>query len=186
MQTEQLLSQALAGQFSADASHGIAEALKALGISISQYDHQQEFCFTIKLNSQGDHSDTEDAVLDLKTKTWQRASPLSSHSSIFKRGERGNEWHEEDPEVLLQPDSCQSEGDRQSQSDWTTRLPDTDHIRLLKAQNWAATSLGPMSQWSECLRTMTHMMLADPHPAGLYWYVQSPLLRICFGCARRG
>ncbi len=56
--------------------------------------------------------------------------------------------------------------------DWT-RLPVTDsmpaHIRFARSIDWAATSLGPIENWSSDLRQMCNLIMASPHPAAMYW-----------------
>ncbi|KAI9731534.1 MAG: hypothetical protein M1834_004654 [Cirrosporium novae-zelandiae] len=56
--------------------------------------------------------------------------------------------------------------------DWT-RLPPSEslppHIQFAKSRNWAATSLGPMEEWSNALRGTCNMIMASPHPAAMYW-----------------
>jgi PAS domain S-box-containing protein len=56
--------------------------------------------------------------------------------------------------------------------DWTTlplhdNLP--DHIKFAKTRDWAATALGPMTEWSPGLRAMSSLVMASPHPAAMYW-----------------
>lgn len=41
--------------------------------------------------------------------------------------------------------------------------------RLLRAHDWAATPLGPLSGWSPSLRTVTDLMLASPVPMSVMW-----------------
>lgn len=56
--------------------------------------------------------------------------------------------------------------------DWT-RVPLTDdlpeHIKFAKSIDWAATPLGPMSEWSYDLRAMSNLIMGSPHPAAMYW-----------------
>ncbi|ODA76078.1 hypothetical protein RJ55_08361 [Drechmeria coniospora] len=56
--------------------------------------------------------------------------------------------------------------------DWT-RIPLTeslpDHIKFARSVDWAATSLGPISDWSYELRVMSNLVMASPHPAAMYW-----------------
>ena len=56
--------------------------------------------------------------------------------------------------------------------DWT-RLPMTPalprHIQFARSIDWAATSLGPIEDWSPELRQMCNLMMASPHPAAMYW-----------------
>ena len=54
---------------------------------------------------------------------------------------------------------------------WTDSLPATDHVRLFKSTNWAASALGPLKDWNIALRIHTHTMLADSRSACLYWCV---------------
>ncbi|OAQ83325.1 ethylene receptor [Purpureocillium lilacinum] len=56
--------------------------------------------------------------------------------------------------------------------DWT-RVPITDnlaeHIKFAKSVDWAATPLGPMSEWAYDLRAMSNLVMGSPHPAAMYW-----------------
>ena len=54
-----------------------------------------------------------------------------------------------------------------------TRLPESSvlppYIRFARSVNWAATSLGPIDNWDADLRTMCNLIMANPHPAAMYW-----------------
>ena len=56
--------------------------------------------------------------------------------------------------------------------DWT-RLPMTQalprHIQFARSIDWAATSLGPIDDWTPELRSMCNLLMASPHPAAMYW-----------------
>jgi len=56
--------------------------------------------------------------------------------------------------------------------DWT-RIPINDnmpeHIKFARSVDWAATSLGPIEDWSADLRQMCNLVMASPHPAAMYW-----------------
>ncbi|KAG4439753.1 hypothetical protein IFR05_004775 [Cadophora sp. M221] len=52
---------------------------------------------------------------------------------------------------------------------WTSLLPDSDHVRFFKETDWAATYLGPLAQWSSALKQSTFMVLADSRAACVYW-----------------
>lgn len=41
--------------------------------------------------------------------------------------------------------------------------------KLMGSINWGATSLGPVEQWPQSLRTSVSIMLASPYPIVLYW-----------------
>ncbi len=43
------------------------------------------------------------------------------------------------------------------------------HIRFARSIDWAATSLGPIENWSSDLRQMCNLIMASPHPAAMYW-----------------
>lgn len=55
-------------------------------------------------------------------------------------------------------------------ADWTSDLPDSDHVQFFKNTNWAATHLGPLESWGLALRLHTFTTFADSRPACLYWY----------------
>ncbi|GAB7355521.1 hypothetical protein MBLNU459_g6005t1 [Dothideomycetes sp. NU459] len=54
-------------------------------------------------------------------------------------------------------------------ADWTCDIPDSDHVAFFKSVDWAATLLGPVSQWSNALRLYTYNVFADSRPAVMYW-----------------
>ncbi|ATZ55590.1 hypothetical protein BCIN_12g01710 [Botrytis cinerea B05.10] len=54
-------------------------------------------------------------------------------------------------------------------ADWTSDLPDSDHVQFFKNTNWAATHLGPLESWGLALRLHTFTTFADSRPACLYW-----------------
>ncbi|KAI5361122.1 Putative PAS domain, signal transduction response regulator, receiver domain, CheY-like superfamily [Septoria linicola] len=45
----------------------------------------------------------------------------------------------------------------------------SNHITALRALEWSATDLGPMSTWSAQLRRNVNFLLVDPRAAVLYW-----------------
>ncbi|KAL2210388.1 hypothetical protein CC79DRAFT_1269338 [Sarocladium strictum] len=56
--------------------------------------------------------------------------------------------------------------------DWTKialteALP--EHIKLARAVDWGATTLGPIDEWPHDLRAMANLIMASPHPASMYW-----------------
>jgi hypothetical protein len=53
--------------------------------------------------------------------------------------------------------------------DWTTDLPNTEHVRFFRETDWGATPLGPLEHWDPTLRLYTRMLLADSRPACLWW-----------------
>lgn len=55
-------------------------------------------------------------------------------------------------------------------SDWTDLLPPSEHVVFLKSIDWGKTYLGPMQSWSLALRQSVYSILAEVHPANLYWY----------------
>ncbi|KAI9753971.1 MAG: hypothetical protein M4579_004931 [Chaenotheca gracillima] len=56
--------------------------------------------------------------------------------------------------------------------DWT-RLSSSpslpEHVQFALGIDWASTSLGPMEDWSNTLRSMCNLIMASPHPAAMYW-----------------
>ena len=48
-------------------------------------------------------------------------------------------------------------------------FPDTEMGRLCRAKNWAATPLGPTSEWPVSLRTMAAMVLRQGLPQAVCW-----------------
>lgn len=56
--------------------------------------------------------------------------------------------------------------------DWTriTVTPDLpSHIQLARSVDWSATSLGPLEEWSDDLRSMSNLVMGSPHPAAMWW-----------------
>lgn len=53
--------------------------------------------------------------------------------------------------------------------DWTSLLPDTDHVGFFKSCNWSETKLGPFSSWTLELRLYTLQAFADSRPVAIYW-----------------
>jgi hypothetical protein len=56
--------------------------------------------------------------------------------------------------------------------DWTVENPQgvfSPHIALARSIDWASTPLGPMSTWSPELRQVACLLMANPHPAALFW-----------------
>ena len=45
----------------------------------------------------------------------------------------------------------------------------SDHVRWIRAFDWASTELGAMATWSPELRRMVNVCLTDPRPATLWW-----------------
>ena len=43
------------------------------------------------------------------------------------------------------------------------------HIAFAKSVDWAATALGPMSEWTADLRMLANLVMGSPHPACVYW-----------------
>ncbi|KAF7947546.1 hypothetical protein EAE96_008632 [Botrytis aclada] len=54
-------------------------------------------------------------------------------------------------------------------ADWTSDLPNSEHVRFFRNVNWAATHLGPLESWGLALRLHTFTTFADSRPACLYW-----------------
>ncbi len=56
--------------------------------------------------------------------------------------------------------------------DWTVARPQGElspHIILARSIDWAATPLGDMSTWSREFRQIACLLMANPHPAALFW-----------------
>lgn len=57
-------------------------------------------------------------------------------------------------------------------TDWTADNPRgllNEQQVLARTINWAATPLGPMESWSPEFRQAANLVLANPHPAALFW-----------------
>ncbi|ESZ95196.1 putative histidine kinase M3C8p [Sclerotinia borealis F-4128] len=57
----------------------------------------------------------------------------------------------------------------QNPIDWTLDIPETEHVQLFRATDWAATPLGPLESWGLALRLHTFTTFSDTRPACLYW-----------------
>jgi hypothetical protein len=56
--------------------------------------------------------------------------------------------------------------------DWTVKNPEGDlspHIIFARSVDWSATPLGDMSTWSREFRQIACLLMANPHPAALFW-----------------
>ncbi|PVI07107.1 aerobic respiration control sensor protein arcB [Periconia macrospinosa] len=56
--------------------------------------------------------------------------------------------------------------------DWTAAKPKgelSDHMIFARNVDWAATPLGPMSNWSLQFREIANLVMRDPHPVSLFW-----------------
>ncbi|KAF2502659.1 hypothetical protein BU16DRAFT_16632 [Lophium mytilinum] len=47
--------------------------------------------------------------------------------------------------------------------------PTSPHIDFFREFNWSETSLGPMNQWPEHLRTIVNVVMKDTNPAVIFW-----------------
>ncbi|KAJ4376119.1 hypothetical protein N0V83_001400 [Neocucurbitaria cava] len=62
--------------------------------------------------------------------------------------------------------------DNNSVPDWTVPNPTgvlPEHVAFARKVNWAATPLGPMSEWSLQFRELVNLLMLNPHPAALFW-----------------
>jgi hypothetical protein len=56
--------------------------------------------------------------------------------------------------------------------DWTVKNPVGElspHTILARSVDWSATPLGDMSTWSREFRQIACLLMANPHPAALFW-----------------
>jgi len=56
--------------------------------------------------------------------------------------------------------------------DWTVKNPVGDlspHTIFARSVDWSATPLGDMSTWSREFRQIACLLMANPHPAALFW-----------------
>jgi PAS domain-containing protein len=52
---------------------------------------------------------------------------------------------------------------------WTSAISRTEHNALFLDHNWAATALGPLTDWGHALRFYASMLYADSRAACVYW-----------------
>ncbi|RGP73090.1 hybrid signal transduction histidine kinase k [Fusarium longipes] len=91
-------------------------------------------------------------------KSWWRAG-TSRGSSDRITGSSGN-----DSFILGKPEKAVA--------DWTAAKPKgllTPYIKLLRDIDWSVTPLGAMDTWSPELRQVANLVIANPHPASLFW-----------------
>ena len=55
-------------------------------------------------------------------------------------------------------------------STWVDYLPMNEHVQFFKSRDWSATALGPLENWSACLRQMTGFLMSDSRAACIFWY----------------
>lgn len=56
--------------------------------------------------------------------------------------------------------------------DWTHEQPPPNlspYVKALRDQDWSKTPLGEIKTWSPQLRLVANLLVADPHPAMLFW-----------------
>lgn len=53
--------------------------------------------------------------------------------------------------------------------DWTSNLPNTEHVRFFRSIDWSRSLLGPLSTWEETLRLFASFVLADSRAGCLWW-----------------
>lgn len=56
--------------------------------------------------------------------------------------------------------------------DWTSPEPEgllSTHLQYVRSVDWSATCLGSMDQWSSEFRQIVNLVMANPHPAALFW-----------------
>ncbi|KAF2111100.1 aerobic respiration control sensor protein arcB [Lophiotrema nucula] len=61
---------------------------------------------------------------------------------------------------------------KQGVPDWTVPEPRgvlSAHVQFARQLDWAATPLGPMSDWSPEFREIANLVMRNPHPASLFW-----------------
>lgn len=57
-------------------------------------------------------------------------------------------------------------------ADWTIESPVgylSDHIIFTRSVDWSSTPLGPMNSWSPEFRQIVNMVMANVHPAAIFW-----------------
>lgn len=142
------------GHLATDAILVIADTLRFLDIDVSYHQGQDELEF--RLTTRGDSAScvTSECRFNTARKTWCRSDRRDTAQEL--------------PSPHHPPSSHASDCPT-SESVWTDKLPQTEHVDFLMSRDWGSTSLGPMRSWPVCLQLMTLKMLADPRPANLYW-----------------
>ena len=72
----------------------------------------------------------------------------------------------EDPSPM---EATSDEVKASTSTDWTAKLPVTDHVQFFRSTKWTATPLGALQTWSTSLRLAIYMLLADSRPACIFW-----------------
>jgi hypothetical protein len=99
------------------------------------------------------------AIFNPDTKRWTLVDEQSSKvpSDVLGRG---------DPTSIA---TTNGDAEATTLTDWTAKLPDTDHVQFFRSTNWAATPLGALQTWRTSLRLAAYMLLADSRPACIFW-----------------
>lgn len=155
----ELVADALGG-LTSEGSHAVGRVLSYLGVSLS-YKEAQGPKLTIHIERASPQED-ESVEFDPSSKTWRvvEASPSileavgSGNEQLRRSHPNGAELSNANSDHQDSPSSI-SPHVRVPGEDWTTALPDTDHVKFLKSIEWDKTALGPMRDWSEPLRLMT-------------------------------
>jgi PAS domain S-box-containing protein len=86
---------------------------------------------------------------------------------LKQQNERTNSF-ESSPNDTITPPSYITPGT----PDWTLRHPKGDlapHVIFTRSIDWARTPLGDMNSWSREFRQVVNLVMANPHPAALFW-----------------
>ncbi len=103
----------------------------------------------------------------------QRTGARTEHSRDGQpRPRRSLTGTEDDSHLFRNPIELQSSFVTPGTPDWTINNPEGDlspHIILARSVDWSSTPLGDMSTWSREFRQIACLLMANPHPAALFW-----------------
>lgn len=148
-----------------------ASELETLGIRLA-HDHLGRATYELDILKE-DGSTTTRARFDAAHKQW-RCRENTPDNSSHKTNDAAQltitaEFGPNVRRTSIVGDRLGDSATRGITQDWTYQLPDTSHVRFLRATDWASTPLGPMQGWNIDLQVMVYKMLTDPRGACLYW-----------------
>lgn len=110
----------------------------------------------------------------------------SSHTKISEDGTKSNPTSSDSQRILTGSDPQEStwsstyaksmpsvvmSAPQNGISDWTLQplelLP--PHVAFTRAIDWGSTPIGPIETWSREFRQVVNLLMADPHPAAIFW-----------------
>jgi signal transduction histidine kinase/CheY-like chemotaxis protein len=102
------------------------------------------------------------AFFNPNTRRWR----LIQASKLAVRGDGSSNKRQR--EEFHNPRTSQSP--RESVSPvWTSKLPQSEFLEVMKHFDWSSTPLGPLPGWNVSLQQYLHLLLSDSSAAAIYW-----------------